>query len=466
MSLSNESLNKEPSSKPSANTSRLNGWGNYPTIKSSPLTIRHTQDISTAIKTFQQNKPKILPPPSLIASGLRRSYGDSALAEQTLHTQTLNHFLTFDATQGVVHCAAGVSLAELLNVFVPKGWFLPVTPGTQFVTIGGAIASDVHGKNHHLDGCFSQHILNITLCLASGESIICSLTEHRELFLATCGGMGLTGVIVSATLKLIPIESAFIQETTWKTENLAETLEQFEAHQNATYSVAWIDCLTTGKHLGRSLLMLGEHATEQTHANNLKTAPPSKLNVPFNMPSALLNAFTVKAFNTLYYHKTRQKESQRAVHYAPYFYPLDSIQNWNRLYGKKGFTQYQFVLPKAAGLEGLTKILTEIVNSKRGSFLAVLKVFGAENANYLSFPMEGYTLAIDFKIDPTLFAFLDKLDEMVLHYGGRLYLAKDARMSEAMFKQSYPNWETFQTIRQQYGADQCFNSLQSQRLGL
>ncbi len=461
------SLNKEPSKKSVANTSQLSGWGNYPTLESHAITVRHTNDIPNAIHAFQQNKSKNIPPPSLIASGLRRSYGDSALAQQTLHTQTLNHFLSFDESQGVVHCAAGVSLAELLNVFIPKGWFLPVTPGTQFVTVGGAIASDVHGKNHHLDGCFSQHILNLTLCLASGEQITCSLTEHRELFLATCGGMGLTGVVVSATLKLIPIESAFIQETTWKTNNLAETLEQFDAHQNTTYSVAWIDCLTKGKHLGRSLLMLGEHAPQQeSPANNLKIAPPSKLNVPFNMPNALLNALTVKAFNTLYYHKTRQKESQRLVHYAPYFYPLDSIQNWNRLYGKKGFTQYQFVLPKAAGLEGLTQILTEIVNSKRGSFLAVLKVFGAKNANYLSFPMEGYTLAIDFKIDPTLFAFLDKLDEIVLHYGGRLYLAKDARMSEKTFKQSYPNWESFQAIRQQYGADQCFNSLQSKRLGL
>jgi FAD/FMN-containing dehydrogenase len=212
--------------------------------------------------------------------------------------------------------------------------------------------------------------------------------------------------------------------------------------------------------------MLGEHSTKQHNQSNFKTAPPSKLNVPFNMPSPMLNSLTVKAFNTLYYHKTQQKQSQCRVHYAPYFYPLDSIQNWNRLYGKKGFTQYQFVLPKAAGLEGLTEILTKIADSKRGSFLAVLKVFGTQNANYLSFPMEGYTLAIDFKIDRTLFAFLDTLDEVVLHYGGRLYLAKDARMSGHTFKQSYPQWEQFQRIREQYGVDKAFNSKQSQRLGL
>lgn len=464
------SSSKECKRSPKQKTkTQISGWGNYPVIESTPFTARHINEIPQIIQSVQQHTASISPPPSLIASGLRRSYGDSALAEHTLQTRTLNHFLSFDDTHGIVHCAAGVSLAELLNVFVPKGWFLPVTPGTQFVTVGGAIASDVHGKNHHLDGCFSQHIINLTLCVASGEEISCSLTQHRELFLATCGGMGLTGIITSATLKLIPIESAFINEATWKTDHLAETLELFEAHQSTTYSVAWIDCLTKGKHLGRSLLMLGEHASQQHRENsekNFQTASPSQLSVPINMPSALLNSLTVKAFNTLYYHKTRQKKSQRIVHYAPYFYPLDSIQNWNRLYGKKGFTQYQFVLPKAAGLKGLTEILTQIVNSKRGSFLAVLKVFGAHNANYLSFPMEGYTLAIDFKIDPTLFDFLAQLDQIVLHYGGRIYLAKDARMSEQTFKQSYPNWEIFQTVRQQYGADQTFNSLQSQRLGL
>jgi FAD/FMN-containing dehydrogenase len=452
MSSSNESLSKPVT---------LSGWGGYPIIKSKTITPTQLQQVPLALPPESHSTNH-----SFIASGLRRSYGDSALADTTLHTQKLDHFIQFDETTGVVECAAGISLAQILNTFVPKGWFLPVTPGTQFVTIGGAIASDVHGKNHHLDGCFSQHLLSLTLCIASGEPLTCSLTQHRELFLATCGGMGLTGIILSARFKLIPIESAFIEETTWKTKNLAETLELFETHQNTTYSVAWIDGLTKGKHLGRSLLMLGEHSTKQHNQSNFKTAPPSKLNVPFNMPSPMLNSLTVKAFNTLYYHKTQQKQSQCRVHYAPYFYPLDSIQNWNRLYGKKGFTQYQFVLPKAAGLEGLTEILTKIADSKRGSFLAVLKVFGTQNANYLSFPMEGYTLAIDFKIDRTLFAFLDTLDEVVLHYGGRLYLAKDARMSGHTFKQSYPQWEQFQRIREQYGADKAFNSKQSQRLGL
>lgn len=438
----------------------ISGWGRYPNINSKQITPAKAQDVQQAVDQEKQGKR------SFITRGLGRSYGDSALAEVSLQTQKLDHFLNFDESTGVLQCSAGISLAEILNIFVPKGWFLPVTPGTQFVTVGGAIASDVHGKNHHLDGSFSDHLINLQMCVASGDLLNCSPAENRELFLATCGGMGLTGTIVSATFKLIPIESAFITETTWKTDNLAETMALFETHQNTTYSVAWIDCLTKGKHLGRSLLMLGEHATQQNHSDNLKIAQASKLSVPFSMPSTLLNSMTVKAFNTLYYHKVRNKESQRLAHYAPYFYPLDSIQNWNRLYGKKGFTQYQFVLPKEAGLQGMTHILSKIVESKRGSFLAVLKAFGKGNENYLSFPMEGYTLAIDFKIGQTLFAFLEELDQIVLDYGGRLYLAKDARMSEATFKQSYPLWEQFQSVRHQYGADRLFNSLQSKRLGL
>lgn len=434
---------------------KLSGWGRYPHIDSTESRPAHVQSIQSLLESLQT--------PDLIARGLGRSYGDSALARHSLQTQRLDHFLNFDETTGLLRCSAGVSFAEILKLFVPKGWFLPVTPGTQFVTLGGAIASDVHGKNHHVDGSISDHIISLSLCLASGEIIQCSPTQNRTLFLATCGGMGLTGVILEASLQLIAIDSAYIEETTWKTANLEETLALFEAHQSATYSVAWIDCLSTGKQLGRSLLMLGEHAT---HNRALTLAKPSKLSIPIEMPNALLNAYSVKAFNAAYYNKVRQRQSQRLVHYAPYFYPLDSIQNWNRLYGKQGFTQYQFVLPKDAGLEGMSTILKKIAHSKRGSFLAVLKAFGKGNDNYLSFPTEGYTLALDFKIDSNLFTFLDELDRIVLDYGGRIYLAKDARMTEATFKQSYPRWEQFQEVRYQYGANTSFNSVQSKRLGL
>ncbi len=449
---------------------KLSGWGRYPQIDRTPLRPAHTPAVQSIIAAQVNPNPGSTNLPGLVARGLGRSYGDSALANSLLTTQNLDHFLSFDEDSGVLNCAAGVSFAEILKVFVPKGWFLPVTPGTQFVTVGGAIASDVHGKNHHLDGSFSAHLISLKLMIASGEILECSNSQHRELFLATCGGMGLTGIILEASFQMLAIESAYIQETTWKTSNLAETLALFNEFQETTYSVAWIDCLSTGKHLGRSLLMLGEHAKKEVlqanSAGDLQVGKAGKLSIPIDMPNVLLNSYSVKAFNSLYYNKVRQKQTQRQVHYAPFFYPLDSIQNWNRLYGKQGFTQYQFVLPKAAGLEGMTKILSKIAESKRGSFLAVLKAFGKANDNYLSFPMEGYTLALDFKIDATLFAFLDELDAIVLDYGGRLYLTKDARMSAATFKQSYPLWEQFQEIRHQYGAEKVFNSLQSQRLGL
>ena len=439
---------------------KLTGWGRYPAIDSQSVFPNQPGLVKPLIhRTENQTQ---------IARGLGRSYGDSSLAEHSLNLSKLDNFINFDESTGELTCSAGLSFAEILRVFVPKGWFLPVTPGTQFITVGGAIASDVHGKNHHIEGSFSEHVSSISVCLASGEILECSATLHPQLFLATCGGMGLTGIILQATFKLKRIETAFIDETTFKTVNLSETLEKFEQHDSTAYSVAWIDCLATGKNLGRSLLMLGEHALRESDStqNALHAAPHSKLNMPLDLPGFTLNSLSVKAFNTLYYGKVRQPESQRNVHYAPFFYPLDSIQNWNRMYGKKGFVQYQFVIPKSAGLVGLTEILTEIALSKRGSFLAVLKVFGKGNDNYLSFPEEGYTLALDFKLDSTLFAFLDRLDDIVLNYGGKLYLTKDARMSEKMFKQSYPLWEQFQEIRHQYDAHKAFNSLQSKRLGL
>lgn len=448
----------------------VSGWGQYPKMESVQIAVHSKRKIR---ELFSETKRNGLDQYGLITRGLGRSYGDSALAEQILHTEHLNHFMQFDADSGDLTCAAGVTLADILDIFVPRGWFLPVTPGTKFVTVGGAIASDVHGKNHHLHGCFSEHVSSLKLVVASGEVMSCSPQENAPLFHATCGGMGLTGVIVEATLRLIPIASALIAESSYKTANLEETLTLFEEHDNATYSVAWIDCLATGKKLGRSLLMLGEHESreeavkeEQSQESALQAHKNGKMNVPINMPSMLLNRYSIQAFNTLYYHKQTRTHQTRSVHYDPYFYPLDGLHNWNRLYGKNGFVQYQFVIPKSAGLVGMSRILEAITRSKRGSFLAVLKAFGPQNQNYLSFPVEGYTLALDFKISPGLFEFLDELDRIVLDCGGRLYLTKDARMSEATFKQSYPQWEVFQEVRSQYGADRLFRSRQSQRLGL
>ena len=428
------------------------GWGRYPQHDAQLL---QPQTVQETAQLLSEEGP-------VLGRGMGRSYGDSALADKLIGTRHLNRLHSFDVQSGLLTCAAGISLGELLDVFVPRGWFLPITPGTKFVSVGGAIASDVHGKNHHLHGCFSACVESIELLLADGSLVQCSRTERPELFHASCGGMGLTGLIVAATLRLLRIESAYIQQTTFKAANLEEALQLFETHSASTYSVAWIDCLASGAALGRSLLMVGEHARD----GQLLLPAKRTLSVPLDMPTALLNRYSVQAFNELYYQRIRKPESRQRVSFESFFYPLDGIQQWNRLYGKQGFVQYQFVIPKAAGLQGMRAILERISASHRGSFLAVLKTFGAANDNLLSFPMEGYTLALDFKLEAGLLELLDELDSMVLAYGGRLYLAKDARMSELTFKQSQPNWQQFQEVRAQYGALGKFASLQSRRLGL
>ncbi|MBI5257582.1 MAG: FAD-binding oxidoreductase [Burkholderiales bacterium] len=430
----------------------LHGWGRYPRLEAQVARPRAAADCAGLLAG----------PGPLIARGLGRSYGDSALAAQVLSTASLDHFQAFDPATGVLRCEAGVSLADILRCFVPRGWFLPVTPGTRFVTVGGAIASDVHGKNHHLDGTFANHVRSLVLLLGNGECVTASPGENAELFHATCGGMGLTGIILGAEIQLQAIRSSEIVETTLRCPDLGSVLQAFDTHARARYSVAWIDCLARGARLGRSLLMLGDHAQE----GPLGLQPGAPLPVPVDLPAGLLNRSTMRAFNALYYRRVRQARSTRRIPFEPFFYPLDALANWNRLYGRPGFVQYQFVLPRSAGLAGLREVLERIAASGRGSFLAVLKVFGPANRNLLSFPTEGYTLALDFKAEPAVFELLDTLDRSVLQHGGRLYLTKDARMSEATFKAGYPQWQAFEDVRARWFAHGRFASAQSRRLGL
>jgi FAD/FMN-containing dehydrogenase len=430
----------------------ISGWGRYPVIDSHLVLAR---DISQFRKNLRDGFSGIV-----YANG--RSYGDSALSDNVLLTSGVNHIVRFDEEHGIVSCEAGVLLADLMEVFVPKGWFMPVTPGTKFVTVGGAIASDVHGKNHHHDGCFSNFIVDFELLLPNGDIVTCSKDNNNELFRATCGGMGLTGIILKARLQLKKIVSAFMDVTTIKAQSLSEVLELFDEHEGASYSVAWLDCLKKGNQFGRSLLMLGEHA----ESGSLKSRQSKPLTVPVEVPGFVLNNYSISLFNHFYYQKAKTTKTHSTESIDKYFYPLDGIHRWNRLYGKRGFVQYQFVIPRDNGKEGLAKILAEIVDSKKASFLSVLKLFGPENSNFLSFPIEGYTMALDFAVKPGVWQFLDGLDELVLQYGGRIYLAKDARMSESVFKQSYPQWKKFVALRQELGADKVLESLQSQRLGL
>jgi len=381
-----------------------------------------------------------------------------------------NKALAFDIESGTFTCQAGMTLDRVLEITVPNGWFLPVTPGTKFISIGGAVASNVHGKNHHFDGCFNEHVLHLELLTNSGEIKTCSKTENAELFETTSGGMGLTGVILQVTFQLKKIESSFIDNKSIKAKNLDELVDLFRENEKVTYSVSWIDCLQTGKSKGRGLLMLGEHAkldqlSNKQKENPLVTHPPSKITFPMNLPPNSINKLTVKAFNTAYYGKQFSRVQNSIIHYDPFFYPLDAILMWNRVYGKKGFLQYQFVIPFGQSNRGMHQVLDKIREYGQASPLVVLKLFGKQD-DFISFPMEGFTLALDFPIRKGLFEFLEELDRMIVDLGGRHYLTKDARMTRETFFKGYPNAQEFQDRIKKFNPDYKFSSLQSERLGL
>ncbi len=427
-------------------------WGNYPKSRN---VVHRFSDYNSLQQLLERRT-------EYIARGNGRSYGDSSLNENLIHVRPYNCFLNFDSEIGAISVQAGVLLAEILEVIVPKGWFLAVTPGTKYVTVGGAIASDVHGKNHHIDNSFCRYVAELTMMLASGEVVQCSRSKNAELFRATCGGMGLTGIILTAKLNLKGITSSLIDQTIVKTANLQETLRAFDTYKDCNYSVAWIDCLAKGNALGRGLVAIGEHA----ESGPLDYKHRDRLSLPLNLPSYTLNTAVVRIFNSLYYNLGSSRISTQRVTIDKFFYPLDRIRHYNRIYGKAGFIQYQFVLPLESSREVLREILTRISASGQGSPLAVLKLLGASNSNWLSFPMRGFTLALDFRIQRNLFKLLSELDEIVIRHGGRFYLAKDARLTREIFEVGYECIDKFRTLRQQYEMNSKFNSLQSQRLEL
>ncbi|MFT4153089.1 FAD-binding protein [Parafilimonas sp.] len=434
-------------------------WGNYPVIESNERSFSFDDQLEHLVEESDHFIPR----------GNGRCYGDASLAEETISTLKYDKVLSFDTVNGILECQSGLTLDKILEIIVPKGWFLPVTPGTKFITVGGAVGSDVHGKNHHVDGSFSSHIMEMQLILADSSTIICSPEKNADLFEATCGGMGLTGLVTRVKFRLKKIETSYIKQKQIKAESLDDIIRLFEEYKDYTYSVAWIDCLKKGKHFGRSILILGEHAKVEDLPEKLKSDPLKlpkkiKLNFPFNLPSFALNQFTVKAFNFLFYGKNFKKEIDNVVSYEPFFYPLDVMHNWNRMYGKRGFVQYQFVLPLNSK-QGLIEIVKKINERNMGSFLTVLKVFGQQES-IISFPKEGYTLALDFPVRKGLFEFLDELDQVVLQYGGRLYMSKDARMKPEVLKAGYPELDTFRQIVNKYNPTNKIRSVQSKRLGL
>ena len=432
------------------NKIKLNSWGKFTDIDASQYNWKDIQELKAIITS---NK-------SFIPSGNYRSYGDSAFSDNIINCKTNNNVISFDKSNGFLKAEAGITLSEILTIVIQHGWFLGVTPGTKYSTLGGAIASDVHGKNHHINGCFSEYILDIDLMLPSGS--IVNLTKEDELFKATCGGMGLTGVIVSANIRLVKIMSTTINQTTIKTDSLLETFNVFEEFVNETYSVAWFDGFSKGKNFGRSIVQIGNFSTD----GNLEFKDQSIKFLPFKLFSFFFNKYFIRIFNSLFYTLTSSKKVKSKVHFTKFFYPLDKFYDWNKIYGKNGFIQYQFILPLNKSYEGIKEIFSVIQKKNIYPYLAVLKLYGEKNDNYISFPIRGYSLALDFKRNDETLDMIKNLDALVVKSGGRVYLTKDAQINESSFKKMYPESEKFISIRKKYDLDKKMKSSQSMRIGI
>ncbi|MEC7838618.1 MAG: FAD-binding oxidoreductase [Chlamydiota bacterium] len=433
----------------------LTGWGNYPTSSAYLHNPRTVEDLEALL-----NSP--------LPRGCGRSYGDAALnsSNHIALMEGMNQVIDFDPNTGIIKAEAGCTLNTILKTYTRKGWFPSVTPGTKFVTLGGCLAADVHGKNHHIDGSFSNYIKSFNILLADGNKVFCSPSSNSDLFWATVGGMGLTGIVTDVTMQLQRVESSFINVTHYDAPNLSKAIDYLtDPKIDEKYSVAWIDCLAKASHLGRSVVMNGRHCEREEIANEcFPDKNKTKLSVPFHFPSWTLNPLLIKSFNTIFYNLQKNKQSH-TVFYDSYFYPLDAVNHWNRLYGKNGFIQYQFVVPLDTAEKALSEILDKISKSKRGSFLAVLKKFGPQGKGLLSFPKEGMTLALDFPVtDLSLFSFLDDLDVLVIKYGGRTYLAKDSRMKPEVFREMYPNYKEWLAVKEKYDPENQFQSDLSRRL--
>ncbi len=435
------------------------GWGNHPRVQARVVRPRYVDELDGLLDRSA----------SRIARGNGRSYGDASLNPAlTIATGHLDRIRVLDLEAGVITVESGMLLRDLLDVLVPRGWFVPVVPGTSLVSIGGMAAADVHGKNHHKEGGFGRFVIEMEVLTGDGRVHRCSAEEKPELFAATLGGMGLTGLILSVTFRLKRLPSPWIRQTTVAARDLAEVMACFDAHADTTYTVAWLDCLASGRWRGRSLFYGGEHAAPGSLPASRRHQPPGwrprQRPVPFHAPAALLNRWSVGLFNRLYHWRGARRPQSEQVGLAPYFFPLDALADWNRLYGRRGFVQHQCVLPLAASAEGLAAILRQTAASGQGSMLAVLKLLGAE-AGPLSFPMPGYTLALDFPVGGPALKLLRELDAIVRDHGGRVYLAKDACAAPDDIRHGYPRLAQLQAVRDRY---QCraFRSLLSDRLEL
>jgi L-gulonolactone oxidase len=386
------------------------------------------------------------PGPPILCYGMGRSYGDVCLTEngRLLVTSWLDRVIAFDRERGIIRAEAGLTFDRLLRLIVPHGWFVPVSPGTKFATLGGAVANDVHGKNHESAGTFGCYVLRLCLARSSGEVLILSAEENSALFAATIGGLGLTGLILWIELQLIPVRSAFMLSETLPMSGLDDFFRLAETSRDWSHTVAWVDCLASGRAVGRGFFVRGCHV----ETGELSVHSAGRLTVPVEGPPRLLNAYTISLFNALYRCRPWAL-GRKTMHYDPFFYPLDSVGRWNRLYGPRGFFQHQSVVPMTNAMDTVRNLLELTARYGEGSFLVVLKLFGnRRSAGVLSFPMAGATLALDFpnKGDSTR-QLLARMAEEVARAGGRLYPAKDASMSAEVFRAGYPQWRKVESLR-------------------
>lgn len=422
----------------------VHSWGNHPPFSQTAHECLWRDDVAEKLAAISADYGTTLP------YGSGRSYGDSCLAQSdhVLHLRTLDRFIASDWENGVLVAEAGVTLGEVLNLAIPRGWFLPVTPGTKFVTLGGAVANDVHGKNHHVQGTFGRHVRRFELLRSDQDALVCSPEENSELFAATIGGLGLTGIILWVEIQLTPILSSRLDSTVQRFGNLAEFFAlSLEYDQKNEFSVSWIDCTAKGSQVGRGVYTTGNFASE----GSLQVESGRRLTVPLTPPFSLINNLSLRALNGILWRKQPSGKRHVRVGYEPFFYPLDGLLHWNRLYGQKGFQQYQCLIPGFGdqAKAPLHALLNTVAVSGTGSFLAVLKTCAdIPSPGLMSFPRAGVTLALDFpQTDLLASQLFPRLDSIVRESGGRLYPAKDAHMSGEDFRRSYPAWSRIEALR-------------------
>jgi len=431
----------------------LSGWGNNININTNIHLPKNNIDI---FNLYKQDKNL-----SYIARGLGRSYGDSSLGKNIISLKNYDKHISFDKELGILECSTNYSLNEIIKLITKEGWFFNVTPGSKFVTIGGAIASDVHGKNHHLDGSFCDYVLSLQIITAEGILYDSSKEKNSALFYATCGGMGLTGTIVSAKFKLLQIKSNYINTQIIKTKNLKDTIQKFKEFNNNKYVVAWIDSMTKDDSIGRSIIFIGNHSNQ----GDLNFLEKIKFSIPKIFPGFLLNKYVMILFNKIYYffHEHDKKFKQSLDNF---FYPLDGMNGWNNLYGRNGFIQIQILIKDRNFEEIIKEILKFFQDKGQLSFLSTLKELGPGNANYLSFPDKGYTLTLDLKMNKNIKNIYHEFELLLEKYKTKVYLTKDSFMSEKYFKETYKNLNKFKEIKKKYDPSKLIASNQSKRLGL